>query len=386
MTARILIWFPVGDAPGLRTEAAQLALGLAAHGMSVAAFGQLGAWRHTLRLARIAASECELPGEDGRLGEAIRAFNPRIIHAFGADAAHAVLPVASLLGAGGVASLGHADLPRLSPAPFRGAMQVFVPCEYLREQTARRLPTVPVVSHGYLMPSPVHVPLLQQRLRAEELGLRDGAPVVLLADHFHGSETEVAYALIAATPRIAQRVPHVQVVIAGGGVRLSELEGQAIEINNQLGYRAVLLPGHRDDVQQLLGLATVAVGSGRFAIEAAGAGVALVAAGASGLVGAYTEETAQVAEFTCSGRHGHLDAVSAKLLASEVVGLFSYAEYREQFAADRQQAVLTQAGWDTHGTKLTARYAQTPPIVAISRPAQRNVWYWARTAWRFPAG
>ena len=74
MKARILIWFPVGDAPGLRTEAAQLALRLAAHGYEVAAFGQLGAWRHTLRLARIAASESELPDEDGKLLEAIHAF------------------------------------------------------------------------------------------------------------------------------------------------------------------------------------------------------------------------------------------------------------------------------------------------------------------------
>ena len=58
MKARILIWFPVSAMlPGLRTEAAQLALRLTAHGYEVAAFGQLGAWRHTLRLARIAASE-----------------------------------------------------------------------------------------------------------------------------------------------------------------------------------------------------------------------------------------------------------------------------------------------------------------------------------------
>jgi len=373
MTARILIWFPVGEAQGLRTEAALLALGLAAHGHEVAAFGQLGAWRHTLRRAHITATESELPGECDKIIEAVHAFNPRVIHAFGADAAHAVLPVASLLGIGGIASLGHADLPRLTPTPFRGAIQVYVPCEYLREQTMRRLPAVPVVSNGYLLPAPARVPLLQQRLCAGELGLRDGAPVILMADHFHSSETEVAHALIAATLRIAQRVPHVQVIIAGDGMRLSELEGEAIEVNNHLGYRAILLPGHRDDVQKLLGLATVAVGSGRFAMEAAGAGVALVAAGGSGIIGAYTEDTAQVAAFTCSGRHGHLDPVSAKLLASEVVGLFSYAEYREQFATERQQAVLAHAGWDVQGPKLSAGYAQAPSPVALSHAPQRIV-------------
>lgn len=373
MKARILIWFPAGEAPGLRTEAAQLALALAAHGHDVAAFGQLGAWRHALRQACITANESELPGEDSRIFEAMHAFNPRVIHVFGADAAHAVLPVAFLLGASGVASLGHADLPRLNPACFRGATQVCVPCEYLREQTARRLPAVPVVARGYLLPAPLRVPLLQQRLRAEELGVSDGAPVVLLADHFHGSETEVAHALIAATPDIVRRVPKVQVIIAGGGMRLSELEGAAIEVNNRLGYRAVLLPGHRDDIQQILGLALVAVGSGRFAMEAAGAGVALVAAGASGIIGAYTEDTAHVATFTCSGRHGHLDPVSAKMLASEVVGLFSYPEYRDHFATNRQQAVLAQAGWEAHEAPVTASYEQALPSAAISHTPERMI-------------
>ncbi len=373
MTARILIWFPIGEAPGLRAEAAQLALELTAHGYEVTAFGQLGAWRHALRLARVAARECELPGEDGKLLEAIHAFNPRIIHAFGADAAHALLPVAYQFGAGGVATLGHADLPRLMPAPFRGAVQVLVPCDYLREQIARRLPAVPVTAHGYLLPSPARLPLLQQRLHAEKLGVRDGAPVVMLADHFHGSETEVAHALIAATPCIVRHVPQVQVVIAGNGMRLSELEGHALEVNNQLGYRAVLLPGHRDDIQQLLSLATVAVGSGRFAMEAAGAGVTLVAAGASGLVGTYTEDTAQVADFTCSGRHGHLDPVSTRLLASEVVGLFTHAEYRAHFATDRQQAVLAQMDWNARAPALASCYAQAPATVAISRAPRRIV-------------
>ena len=108
-------------------------------------------------------------------------------------------------------------------------------------------------------------------------------------------------------------------------------------------------------------------------MEAAGAGVALVAAGASGIIGTYTEETAQVAALASSGRHGHLNPVSAKLLASEVVGLFSYAEYREQFAAERQHAVLAQGGMGCPPDTLSA--STTGPLhcrLAAPRGARRR--------------
>ena len=84
---------------------------------------------------------------------------------------------------------------------------------------------------------------------------------VMLADHFHGSETEVARALIAATPRIAQRVPQVQVVIAGGGGLSHEVSwrGKPSRSIIDSAIAPMLLPGHRNDMQQLLGLATVAV-------------------------------------------------------------------------------------------------------------------------------
>lgn len=373
MTARILICFPIGDAPGLQTEAAQLAFGLTALGQEVVAFGALGPWRHPLRLAHIAASESMLTGEDDQLIDTLQALNPRIIHAFGAEAAHALLPLAFLMGAAGVATLGHADLPRLNPAQFRDAARIFVPCDYLREQVARRLPAVSVTTTGYLLTSPPQSALLRTRLCAEEIGVRDGAPVVLLADHFHGSETEIAQALIAATPLIADHLHGVQLVVAGGGMRLPELEGQAIEVNTRLGYRAVLLPGQRGDIQQLLSLATVAVGCGRFAMEAVGAGVALIAAGAAGLIGTYTEETAKVASFTCCGRHGHLEPVSPRLLASEVVGLFQHTDYRERFAREGQNTVLAQQQREMRAEQMAACYREIAPAGNVAPHAPQRI-------------
>jgi len=371
MAARILICFPISEAPGLRNEATQLAIGLAARGDEVLVFGPLGPWRHALRLSGITAQEFLLPADERKFTRAVQDEEPQIIHAFGAEAAHLALPLTLLVGAGGVATLGHADLSRLIPANLRTASAIFVPCEHLREQVVRRLPGTPVVPTGYLLPPPARLPDAKLRFLADELGLVDGAPVVLMADFFRNSETEAAKALIAATPVIEQRVPGVQTIIAGGGIRLGELEEAAYAVNDALGYRAVLLPGHRDDLSQLLSLATVAVGSGRFAAEAMGAGVALVAAGHAGLVGTVTGETAQVARFTCCGRHGHLDPATPRALASEIVGLFTYAQYREQFAAEGRERILAVSEREHRAAQIATYYSRTAPSGTGMRTPQR---------------
>ncbi|HEX2950498.1 MAG TPA: hypothetical protein VHV83_13190, partial [Armatimonadota bacterium] len=305
MLARTLICFPVEDAPGLSTEAAQLALGLATCGSEVYVVGNIGAWRHMLRREHISAFECDLVLEQRQLSDLLREFEPQVIHVFGTAAVRAALPMASLVGATGVATLGHHDLDNLNPTDYRTVSTVFVPCESLREQVARRLPSVAVVTTGYLLP-PVDDTMDQarQRFLAEELGLQENAPVVLHADSFSGESAATALCLIDAAEIIAKHIPGVQFLLAGDGERLGEIEERASAVNNTLHRRAILLPGSRNDIQHLLSLAAVAVGSGRFAMEAVGAGVALVAAGEAGMLGTYTEESTSVAQFTCCGRHG----------------------------------------------------------------------------------
>lgn len=367
MASRILVCFPTSDALGLRAEAAQLALGLAARGDEVIAVGASGPWRHLLRSARVMADDLPWPCEERRLSRALHDFDPQIIHAFGAYIAHSVLPLTMLIGAGGVATLGHDDLAHLIPAHFRTASAVFVQCDYLREQVARRLAHLPVITTGYLLsPDDGHY-IPRNRFLAAELGVEEDAPVVLMADRYNGSEADVTMALIEAMPQIANHLPDLQAVIVGDGLRLAELEGAALEVNERLGRRAVLLPGYREDIRQLLSLATVAVGSGRFAMEAIGAGVALVAAGAAGIIGTYTPDTAQVAEFTCCGKHGKLDPITARALAAEVIGLFAYPQYRERFAAEDQAAVLAQMERTARTAQIAPYYERTAAMGLLTR-------------------
>lgn len=370
MSSRVLICFPTSDALGLRAEAAQLALGLAAQGDEVITLGASGPWRHPLRAARVHTADLPWPCEERRLLRALQDYDPTIVHAFGAYIAHAVLPLTVLVGAGGVATLGHDDLARLNPAQFRTAAAVFVPCEYLREQIVRRLPATPVITTGYLLSPDDGAYLPRNRFLADELGVEEDAPVVLLADRFNGSEADVARALIEAMPLLDERLPELQAVIVGEGLRLSELEGLALEVNEALGRRAVLLPGYREDIRQLLSLATIAIGSGRFAMEAIGAGVALVAAGAAGMLGTYTPDNARLATYSCCGKHGRLEPVTPRALASEVIGLFSYPQYRERFAAEDQAAVLAYAERGKRTAQIATYYTRTAPTGVLTRTPQ----------------
>ncbi len=366
----ILICFPCGEAPGLQADAAQLALGHAECGSTVTALGPLGPWRYALRQAGVTATEFALPCSERKIAEIVKEIAPQIIHAFGVETAQLLLPQALLSGIPGVVTLGHNDLAKINPTVFRTASAVFVPCEYLREQVSRRLPSVPVATTGYLVPPTSAIPTPNYFLSAE-LGVPDGAPLVLLADQFNGAETEAALELIIAAPMLAERIPLLNIIIAGGGSRLAELEERANEVNNQLGRRIILLPGYREDVPQLLALATVAVGSGRFAAEAVGAGVALVAAGGAGMVGTLTEDTQKAARYTCCGQHGRLNNVTAHDLAREIIGLFNYPDYRATFARDNQASMLEEEERATRAAQLTSYYQQGAPTGAITRTPQR---------------
>jgi ADP-heptose:LPS heptosyltransferase/glycosyltransferase involved in cell wall biosynthesis len=370
MSVRVLVCFPTSESLGVRAGAAQLALGLAARGDEVIVFGASGPWRHPLRAAGILAVDLPWPPNERKLAHALHEYDPQVIHVFGAFIAHQVLPLAPAINAAGVATLGHEDLSRIIPAHFRTASAVFVPCEYLREQVARRLPAIPVITTGYLLSPDDGTYIPRNRFLAEELGVEEDAPVLLMADRYDGSDGDVARTLIEAMPLINERLPDLQAVIVGDGLRLAELEGLAMEVNDGLRRRAVLLPGYREDIRQLLSLATIAIGSGRFAMEAIGAGVALVAAGAAGMIGTYTPDNAQVATFTCCGKHGRLDPISPKALASEVIGLFAYPQYRERFAAEDQAAVLAQTERTVRTAQIAKYYRRTSSTGVMARTPQ----------------
>ena len=113
----------------------------------------------------------------------------------------------------------------------------------------------------------------------EDLGVT--GPMVLAVGRLHPSNRFDV--LIAAAARWRYRQPAPQVVLAGTGPAYRDLAKQAVT-----SRASVIFVGERDDVADLLGAADIAVATAErerptFALEAARAGVPLVAAASGGL-------------------------------------------------------------------------------------------------------
>jgi glycosyltransferase involved in cell wall biosynthesis len=133
--------------------------------------------------------------------------------------------------------------------------------------------------------APVLVPDLPAATRSaddvrDELGVT--GPMVLAVGRLHARMHHDI--LVAAAARWRDRRPIPQVVLAGTGPAYRDLVAQVATTR-----APIVFAGHRDDVADLLGAADLAVVTAErvrplFALEAARAGVALVAAESSGLV------------------------------------------------------------------------------------------------------
>lgn len=67
----------------------------------------------------------------------------------------------------------------------------------------------------------------------------------------------------------------------------------------------------------------------------------------------------RIAQFTCSGRHGRLEPVTAAELATDIIGLFQYPEYRQQYAAWGRKAVHAEMNRHARLTQLAHYYLRS---------------------------
>ena len=137
-----------------------------------------------------------------------------------------------------------------------------------------------------------------------EFGLDPARPVVSYVSRMDEDRALVARQLIEIAPRLAERVPGVQVLIAGGGNVFEELRRQAEAVNRTMGRTCVVMTGPRTDINQIAAAGDVFVGVSRSALEAMSAGKPVIVAGNEGYQGLFTPEgleEAQAGNFCCRG-------------------------------------------------------------------------------------
>ena len=137
-----------------------------------------------------------------------------------------------------------------------------------------------------------------------EFGLDPDKPIVSYVSRMDEDRALAARQLIQVAPRLAEAVPGVQLLIAGGGNVFDELKAQAEAVNARLGRRCVVMTGPRTDINRIVAAGQVFVGVSRAALEAMAAGKPVVVAGNEGyhgLFGPEKLEEARAGNFCCRG-------------------------------------------------------------------------------------
>ena len=142
-----------------------------------------------------------------------------------------------------------------------------------------------------------------ERVRAE-FGLDPTKPILSYVSRMDEDRALVARQLIEIAPALEQRVPGVQMLIAGGGNVFDELKAKAERVNEQLGRKIIAMTGPRTDINEIVAVGDVFVGVSRAALEAMAAAKPVIVAGNEGYQGLFGPDKlkeARLGNFCCRG-------------------------------------------------------------------------------------
>jgi len=173
-----------------------------------------------------------------------------------------------------------------------------------------------------------------------EFGLDPAAPVVAHVSRLDADRALAARRLIEAAPALDAGAPGVQILIAGGGTLLEELQAQAETVNRALGRACVVLTGPRSDIADFAGAGDVFVGVSRAALEAMAAARPVILAGNEGYMGLFTAdrlEEARESNFCCRG----FPETRAETLAADILAALALPEpERDAIGAAGRDVIL----------------------------------------------
>ncbi|WP_337603958.1 polysaccharide pyruvyl transferase CsaB [Anaerotignum lactatifermentans] len=138
----------------------------------------------------------------------------------------------------------------------------------------------------------------------QEFHLTGEEPTLVYVSRMDESRAMVARQLIEITPKLAEKIPGLRIIIVGGGDVFDELLEKSKGVNKKLGRECITMTGARTDINELVSVADVFVGVSRAALEAMAAGKTVIVAGNEGYIGLFGEDKLAMAQennFCCRG-------------------------------------------------------------------------------------
>lgn len=194
-----------------------------------------------------------------------------------------------------------------------------------------------------------------------EFGFTADKPTVSYVSRMDESRALVARHLVEIAPRLRERIPNIQILIAGGGDVFDEIHERAEAVNAAAGERFVEMTGARTDINEIVAAGDVFVGVSRAALEAMAAEKPTVVAGNEGYIGLFDEsklELARESNFCC---RGCADA-SPELLYDDLIRVL----------CDKDDAERAALG--AYGREVITKYYSVSRMAQDCENAYREVW------------
>jgi glycosyltransferase involved in cell wall biosynthesis len=192
----------------------------------------------------------------------------------------------------------------------------------------------------------------------KELGLSSDEMKIVYISRLMGARGEIALKLIDAMPDICSSFPNVKLLVVGEGDKLEAIRGQAEKCNTALKGRRVIVTGARLDTYALMGLADVAVGVGRVALEAMAMKKPVIIAGEAGFMGILTPENFEDAKkHNFSGR-GTGQITNSMNLAAAIKRLLASPDLRKELGEFGRKQVEDQFSIDSMTKKVVEVYTK----------------------------
>lgn len=161
--------------------------------------------------------------------------------------------------------------------------------------------------------------------------------------------------LCRIAPSLLRRFPMLRIGIAGGGDALPHIRDLAIEANRIIGFEAIQLHGHVEDMAPLLKQQSIFVGVSRAAMEAGASGCAVILCGNEGYRGILTAENlphAALSNFCCRDCR----RPDAYRLQNDLVTLLEGQELRKKYAEECRTLIKSRFGTERMCRETYALY------------------------------
>jgi glycosyltransferase involved in cell wall biosynthesis len=175
-------------------------------------------------------------------------------------------------------------------------------------------------------------------LRAE-WEVPEASPLIINVSRFTHRKARPAIRLLEALPIVRQQIPRAMVVFVGEGEELDRISESVKRVNGQLGERAAVVAGPRDDIPAVMNAADIVVATATAAIESLAAAAPTVAFGRTGYFGVVTRDNLEHARAVCFADHGRLRDISADRFAADLVDLLAENAAARRTAKEVRSAV-----------------------------------------------